>query len=86
MFDQYPGDSGSLCGPGSFFPGPFGTIITRLFWGTVILLVVKAVSNLFNRTAGPRRSGSNAMELLRERYAGGEINRTEFERMNHDLA
>jgi len=86
MFDHYLGNSGFLCGPGSLFPGPFGTIATLLFWGLVILLVVKAVLYLFGRTAGFPRSGSNAMEILRERYARGEISTTEFEQMKHDLA
>ena len=48
-----------------------------LFWVAIILLVIWAVRSLFPRE---RRSGSDqALEILRQRYAKGEINAAEYE-------
>jgi len=48
-----------------------------LFWVTIILLVIWAVSSLFPRE---RRSERNqALETLQRRYAAGEIDAAEYE-------
>lgn len=54
-----------------------GTGLMILFWIAMILLVIWAVRSLFPRE---RRSGSDqALEILRQRYAKGEINVAEYE-------
>lgn len=54
-----------------------GTGLMILFWIAIILLVIWAVRSLFPRE---RRSGSDqALEILRQRYAKGEINVAEYE-------
>lgn len=54
-----------------------GTGLMILFWIAIILLVIWAVRSLFPRE---RRSESDqALELLRQRYAKGEINAAEYE-------
>ncbi len=54
-----------------------GTGLMILFWIAIILLVIWAVRNLFPRQV---RSGSDqALEILRQRYAKGEINAAEYE-------
>jgi len=65
-----------------------------LFWVVVIALAVWLLSNLFPQTTGdssshitmPRDvSPKSALEILKRRYARGEIPRAEFEEMRRDL-
>lgn len=72
-----------LCGPGAFFPGPLGWIVTLLFWGLVIFLVVKLFQAVFS---GRETRQSGPLNTLRERYARGEINEDEYNRMKAELA
>ncbi len=54
-----------------------GTGLMILFWIAIILLVIWVVRNLFPRQV---RSGQDqALEILRQRYAKGEINAAEYE-------
>ncbi|HXF96280.1 MAG TPA: SHOCT domain-containing protein [Gemmatimonadales bacterium] len=55
-----------------------------LFWGLVIAALVLAVRWLL--TADRRPGRDTALEILRERYARGEINREEFEARRRDLS
>jgi len=54
-----------------------------VFWGLVIAGIVLAVRWL-GRQAGDGRS-DRALQILRERYARGEIDREEFEAKQRDL-
>jgi putative membrane protein len=54
-----------------------GTGLMILFWIAIILLAIWVVRSLFPRE---RRSGQDqALEILRQRYAKGEINAAEYE-------
>jgi putative membrane protein len=63
------------------------------FWGGLIVLILFAVRAFFG--SGPTRSSSEsdsapprqnrALEILKERYARGEISKTEYEEMREDL-
>ena len=53
-----------------------------LFWGLVIAGLVVGIRWLV--TQG-RASGDSAMQILRERYARGDISREEFEAKRRDL-
>jgi putative membrane protein len=66
------------CGPEAFFPGPFGMIITILFWIFIAVLVVKLFQVFFNNKAADT---SDILEVIKTRYAHGEINKEEFEQM-----
>lgn len=63
--------------------GWLGMVIMALFWLGVIALVVWGVSNL----AAPRHTTvePDALEMVKRRYARGEIDREEFERMREAL-
>ncbi|MDA8187799.1 MAG: SHOCT domain-containing protein [Dehalococcoidales bacterium] len=67
---------------------PFWGIVMLLFWVLVIAGVVSLVVWLFQQ-GRPRETGAapggRALDILRERYARGEITREEFERMRRDL-
>ena len=67
--------------------GLFGFLVMILFWGVIIALGVWLVSNLFpkaSNTAGSQ-GGESALEILKRRYARGELTREEFEAMRLDL-
>ncbi len=48
-----------------------------LFWIAIILLVIWVVRSLFPRQV--RSEHDQALEILRQRYAAGEINAAEYE-------
>ena len=59
-----------------------------LFWGLIIAAIVVLVRGFGARPAGgePRLREKTALDILRERYAKGEIDKTEFEQKRGDLA
>ena len=64
-----------------------GGLFTLLFWGLIIVGSVLAVRWLWERgrpATGGQARGS-ALEILRDRYARGEIAREEFEAKRQDL-
>lgn len=71
--------------------GAFWMIVMMLsmiiFWGLVIAGIVFAIRYLSTGSPGPRPEGkSNALELLNERYARGEIDTAEYEEKKRQLA
>ncbi len=61
----------------------FGWIFMITFWVLVILGVVYVIQML---TKGAAKPGSDSsLEILKKRYAKGEISREEFERIKEDL-
>lgn len=57
-----------------------------LFWGLVIAGIVLMVRWLVRQGGdGGERGRDRALEILRERYARGEINKEEFESRRRDL-
>ena len=61
-----------------------GIVHMALFWILVILGIVVLVKWLAG--GGPSRVEGRALEILKERYARGELTREEFERMKRDVA
>ena len=68
---------------GRYFPGEFLVILVVIFLG---LFVVRM---LFWRSRRKywreKRRGNEAMRILRERYARGEITKEQFDQTMHDL-
>lgn len=65
----------------------FGWIFMILFWGLVIFGVVALAKWMFS--TGDSVAGGGArppLDILKERYARGEINRDQYEQMRRDLA
>ncbi len=58
-----------------------GGIIMILFWGLIIVGIVMVIRYFTaGQGVGPsNRSGSDPLQILRERYARGEIDTQEFE-------
>lgn len=59
------------------------TLMMLVFWGVVITALVLAIRWMARQTAGPRPDA--ALEILRQRYARGEIDKNEFEARKRDL-
>jgi putative membrane protein len=72
--------------------GLVGLLFMLIFWGGLILLAVWLVrvifsSNSSNNPSAPRsEQSSNALEILAQRYARGEITREQYEIMKRDLS
>lgn len=64
----------------------FGWVFMLLFWGLVVLGIVAIGKWLLGASS---REGDHAektaLEILKERYARGEIGKDEFEKMWRDL-
>ena len=64
----------------------FGWIFMILFWGVVILGIAALAKWLMGISSGGSvPPGKSALELLKERYARGEIGKEEFEQKRRDL-
>jgi putative membrane protein len=69
------------------FWGPWGIammLMMLVFWGAVLVGVVVGIRWLVRQGQGTR--SDPAMDILRQRYARGEINQDEFETKKRDLA
>ena len=63
-------------------------IVMILFWIILIAAVVLLFSGAINGLRGTkqmREDASNPLEILKQRYARGEIDKTEFEEKHRDL-
>lgn len=65
--------------------GMVGGLMMLLFWGAVIVLIVLAVKWFTDNQAGGTRGRRDAVDILRERFAAGEIEEEEFERRKKAL-
>ena len=77
--------------------GGYGLLITAVVWIGLIVLGIWLLAKLFpNVGSAGRRTDSGgraratgddtAMEILRRRYARGELTKEEYEMMRHDLS
>lgn len=62
----------------------FGGIGMVIFWGGLIALIVWGITRLTRRDDSGR--GRNSLDIVRERYARGEISSEEFEQLKKDLS
>jgi len=74
---------------GTWGMGGFGMVFMMVFWVLAIVgvafLIKWLVQSTGSRQAAGRR-GSGAVEILKERYARGEINKAEFDSMKRDIS
>jgi len=68
----------------------FGMGFGWIFWLVILGVIIWAVVTLVNRSAGSNktgisRSGEGAEDILKKRYARGEISREEYREMQADL-
>jgi len=65
--------------------GMVGGLMMILFWGVVIALIVFAVKWFTDNQGGGNRGKRDAVDILRERFASGEIDEEEFDRRRKAL-
>ncbi|CAG0989550.1 hypothetical protein ANRL4_02383 [Anaerolineae bacterium] len=67
-----------------------GGLVMVLFWGALILGAVWLVRTLFpsnqQLSASSSRPEASADDILKQRYARGEITKEQFEQMRRDLS
>ena len=68
----------------------FGMDFGTIFWIFVVGLIIWGIMTVVNSNRGQNDSGmykstNDALEILKRRYAKGEISKVEFERMKKDL-
>ena len=64
----------------------FMPIFFILFWGLVIWGIVALVRGLSGSRGSDSSRADSALEVLKKRYARGEINKEEYEEKKKDLA
>ncbi|MFH1480592.1 MAG: SHOCT domain-containing protein [Pseudomonadota bacterium] len=87
------GSFGSWCsGPGimgGYGMGGFGFIFMIAFWILILAGVFSAIRWIIRASGQHKdpviRTGSNALEILKERYARGEIDQTTLETMKREI-
>lgn len=68
----------------------FGFIFMLIFWALVIFVIFALIRGFSGHGCGHnldkyRGGGNKALDILKERYAKGEINKEDFEKMKKDL-
>ena len=74
-------------GPGYGFGYSMG-IGMLLFWGLIIFAIVSLISGLFSKRQDPSHPESqtdDALQILKKRYARGDIDKAQFDAMRRDL-
>jgi len=79
-------------GWGGGFGFGFGWIFMLLFWGLIVWVIIYLVKNSSsNGCCGGKhddkngQSGKAALDILKERYAKGELSKEDFDKMKNDL-
>jgi putative membrane protein len=90
VFAQWRGPGGWQTGPGMMgwgILGWFGPIMMVIFWVAIIVAIIFLVRWLMASGRGSRgpTAEESALEILKKRYARGEIGKEEFEEKKKDL-
>jgi putative membrane protein len=70
---------------GDGFGMGFGGGFMWLFWILLIVLIVWAVKAAVGSSNNPSEKQKSALDILKERYARGEIDQEEFDQKRKDL-
>lgn len=67
--------------------GGFGMALMIFFWVLILALVVTLIWFLIRKggESQPGPTGKSSLEILKERYARGELDEEQYRRMKNDL-
>ncbi len=85
-FGVWPGHGRGAMGHHAMMGGGMGSVMI-IFWMVLIAAVVLLLSGAVRGLRGTKRNpdGVSSLEILKQRYARGEIDKTEFEEIQRDL-
>lgn len=63
----------------------YGGGMMWIFWILIIVLLIWVFASAIRRSSDSSSERKSAMDILKERYARGEIDREEFEQKQKDL-
>lgn len=65
----------------------FGNIWMIIFWIVIIAIGIWALASLFPRAGDSTstKSENDALTILKQRYARGELSKEEYQSIRHDL-
>lgn len=82
----FGGMMGGWMGPGNAGGWGLGWILPLVFWGAIITGIVFLLRGAGAGNVGsPSQGGETAVDILKKRYAQGELTREEFEEMKREL-
>jgi len=70
---------------GGGYWGLTGIIFMVLFWAALILLVIWLYKQVRGEAVGAGAKGETAIDILKKRYASGEITKDQFGEMKKEL-
>ncbi len=78
---------GGMMGWGWYGMGFLGWLFMLVFWGLIITVLVLVVQRLWDRRrpGSGEGSGEAPLDILKRRYARGEIGKEEYDQMKRDL-
>jgi len=62
----------------------FGWLFVIIF-SVLVMLGILHLINLLSGGKGARQQGESPLDIIKRRYAKGEITKEEFEKMKHDI-
>lgn len=79
-----PGNSWMM-GGNYWWMGLIGMVIQLLFWIGIIYLAVRLLRTYLPRNNTPAKIEDNALSIVRERYARGEIDSEQYNKLKQEL-
>lgn len=66
--------------------GIFNSIFMLAFWILIIVGIIFLIKYLVTQSGSQKSSSESPLEILKKRYAKGEITKEEFERMKKEIS